>query len=346
MKIALAALILGPVTLDVAHSQDVDADEREAVIATAAKLLEEHYVLPELAVEMRNALWDVLEDGAYEEITDGNELAGALQRDLLAVCADRHLSVRFYPEGIPPSVESEPSPEEIERGRAEARRRNFGFERVERLPGNVGLLDLRGFNRIDLAAETAAAAMNFLSGCDALIVDLRRNGGGDPATVAFLSTYLFGPEPVHLNSLYDRAKDSTHQWWTLPHVPGRRLGPDVPVWVLTSSRTFSAAEEFTYNLKCRERATIVGETSGGGAHPVRDMPLGERFGMRVPYARAINPITGDNWEGRGVEPHVKVSAERAQVRAHLLAIETLLEGAADPQHLQELQLVRAGLQSQ
>ena len=153
---------------------------------------------------------------------------------------------------------------------------NFGFEKVERLKGNVGYIDLRGFTPAEFSAETIVAAMNFVANTDALIFDLRQNGGGDPATVALLSSYLFGPEPVHLNSLYWREGDTTHQWWTLPFVPGKRYaGKDV--YVLTSKRTFSAAEEFTYNLKNLKRATIIGETTGGGAHPGGPRRINEHF---------------------------------------------------------------------
>jgi len=140
---------------------------------------------------------------------------------------------------------------------------------------------------------------------------------------------LFGPEPVHLNSLYDRAEDRLHQWWTLPHVPGRRLGPDAPVFVLTSSRTYSAAEEFTYNLKNLGRATIVGETTGGGAHPVDSVRISDHLELRVPHARAINPISGTNWEGTGVAPDVAVRADQALLQAHVLAVEGLYEAETD-----------------
>ena len=125
-----------------------------------------------------------------------------------------------------------------------------------------------------------------------------------------------------MNDLYNRAEDTTLQWWTLPHVSGERLA-EQPVYVLTSQRTFSGGEEFTYNLKSLSRAMIVGETTGGGAHPVRSVWLNEQFTIRVPFARAINPVTKTNWEGADVDPDVEVPADEALDKAR-----ELIAGAA------------------
>ena len=160
------------------------------------------------------------------------------------------------------------SPTDNEAELAQLRRENFYFERVERLDGNVGYLDFRQFVDARLAGATAVAAMNFLSNCDAIIIDLRQNGGGEPSMIQLLTSYFFD-EPKHINSFYVRYSDSIEQFWTQAYVPGKKM-PDVPLYVLTSSYTFSGAEEFTYNLKNLKRATIIGETTGGGAHPVSD----------------------------------------------------------------------------
>jgi C-terminal processing protease CtpA/Prc len=227
-----------------------------------------------------------------------------------------------------PNDDAKPNPREQAERREQMRSRmaagNFGFEKLERLEGNVGYIDLRGFAPAEMAGESAAAAMNFLTNTDALIIDLRKNGGGDPSMVALLCSYLFSPEPVHLNDLYFRPDDSTHQWWTFPYVPGKRY-EDKPVYLLTSQRTFSAEEEFTYNLKNLKRVTIVGETTGGGAHPGGGRPLDDHFGMFVPTGRAINPITKTNWEGTGVPPDVAVPADAALKTAHLAALRKIAE---------------------
>jgi C-terminal processing protease CtpA/Prc len=170
--------------------------------------------------------------------------------------------------------------------------------------------------------------MNLLAHTDALIIDLRKNTGGSPTMIALLSTFLFGPEPVHLNSFYDRSGDKTSQTWTLPYVPGQRT-PDKPVFVLTSNRTFSAAEEFTYNLKNLKRATIIGEKTGGGAHPGGDISVTPHFRVFVPVGRAINPISGTNWEGTGIEPDIAVPEAGALDYAYRLALGEVIKRLGD-----------------
>jgi retinol-binding protein 3 len=310
----------------------IDAATRAAVIDSAIKNLNEAYVFPEVAKKMEQALRERVANKEYDDVTSARRMAEKLTADLQAVSHDKHLRVRYSREAIAERQNAEePTAEEIKQYKTFLRQTNYGFEKVERLPGNVGYLDLRGFTQAEFAADTGAAAMNFLANADALIIDLRRNGGGDPAMVAFLTSYIFGAEPVHLNDLYFRPEDSTHQWWTLPHVPGKRFGDKKEVYVLTSKRTFSAAEEFTYNLKNLKRATIVGETTGGGAHPGGGRRLGAHFQMFVPSGRAINPISKTNWEGTGVEPDVKVPAEQALKVAQVAALNKLIDKEANPE---------------
>ncbi|MEW6249485.1 MAG: S41 family peptidase, partial [Planctomycetota bacterium] len=151
-----------------------------------------------------------------------------------------------------------------------------------------------------------------------LVFDLRRNGGGSPESIRYITSYLFD-QRTHLNDMVDRAGKITEEYWTLETVPGRRFAPDVPVYVLTSRYTFSGAEEFCYNLQNLKRATIVGETTGGGAHPVRGVRVNDRIVVGVPFMRACNPISRKNWEGTGVEPDVKTIADEALDRAIELA---------------------------
>jgi C-terminal processing protease CtpA/Prc len=201
-------------------------------------------------------------------------------------------------------------------------RMNCAFVKVEQLPGNVGYVKFNGFMDPEACGPTASAAMSFVAGTDALIIDLRENGGGDPKMVAFVSSYIFS-DSTHLNDLWTRKTNVTEQYWTRPSVPGKHFGGEKPVYVLTSKRTFSGAEEFSYNLKNLKRATIVGETTGGGAHPVNGQRIDEHFVIGVPFARAINPISKTNWEGTGVEPDVKVPASDALTTAQKLAAERL-----------------------
>jgi C-terminal processing protease CtpA/Prc len=213
---------------------------------------------------------------------------------------------------------------------------NHTFTKVERLRGNIGYIEFLNFLDPDLAADTVAAAMNFVNGTDALIIDMRSNGGGSPAMVALVCSYLFGPEPVHLNDLYWREGNRTDEFWTKKEVSGKRyLNKDV--YVLTSKRTFSGAEEFTYNLKNLKRATIVGETTGGGAHPGTGFRLSDHFGMFVPTGRAISPITKTNWEGTGVTPDVDVPADQALLVARLMALKKSLTTLSNPDFKADVQ---------
>jgi C-terminal processing protease CtpA/Prc len=257
--------------------------------------------------------------------------AHKLTEDLLSISHDKHIRVRFDPEGITrqnQAVSDEDKQKLLQQDIERYKKNNFGFKEIKILDGNIGYLNLTGFADASFAGETAVAAMNYLSNADAIIFDLRENGGGSPSMIQLITSYLYDSEPVHLNNFYWRPKDLNTQTWTLPHVPGKR-SPDTPVYVLTSHSTFSAAEEFSYNLKNLKRATLIGETTGGGAHPGGPVIATDRFIVGVPSGRAINPITNTNWEGVGVVPHVQVQAKEALATAHIKALEALKEKSKD-----------------
>jgi C-terminal processing protease CtpA/Prc len=315
----------------------LDAATRTAVIEGTLKYLNNYYVFPETAKKMEVAIRERLQKKEYDEITSAITLASKLTLHLQEVSHDKHLRVRYSHEAIPERRhDGEPTAEEREQFLTFLRQTNFGFEKLERLSGNIGYLDLRGFNPAEFGAETVVAAMNFVANTDSLIIDLRRNGGGDPAMVALISSYLFDSNPVHLNDLYWREGDSTRQWWTLPYVPGKRYGIKKDVYVLTSKYTFSAAEEFTYNLKNLKRATIIGETTGGGANPGGVRRINEHFMVFVPSGRAINPYSKTNWEGTGVTPDVNVPADQALKVAQVAALNKLIEKTSDAERKEQL----------
>lgn len=316
----------------------VDAATRRQVVDGVLARLIEAYVFPDTAVAMQRAIRDRVRRGEYDRITSAQALADSLTSHLQAVSKDRHLRVRYSYEAIPAGGDhGEPTPDDEARARAFGRQVNFGFERVERLAGNVGYLELRSFGfDADWIGDAAAAAFDFLANTDALIIDIRRNGGGSPHMVAFVSSYLFGPDSVHLNSLYWRPANRTDDFYTRARIPGTRYGPDRPIYVLTSRRTFSGAEEFAYNLQTRKRAVIVGDTTGGGAHPGGMQRVTEHFGVWVPSGRAINPITKTNWERVGVRPDVPVASDQALRTAHLAALRGLRQRATDPERQRQL----------
>lgn len=301
----------------------LDAAARQRVIDSIAALLKEYYIYPEGAQKMTDAVQAHLKAGDYNKIVDGDALASQLTTDLQAVSHDKHLHVNFSPVKIPPDHEGhdEPTPDQVADMRKQLMRDNCGFRKAEYLEGNIGYLKFDFFGDADVCGPALVAAMNFLANADAIIYDLRENGGGDPKMVALVCSYLFD-KPTHLNDLYYRKEDETTQYWTLPYVPGPRLVKQ-PAYVLTSSRTFSGGEEFTNDLKTQKRATIVGETTGGGAHPVAGHRVDDHFMIGVPAGRPINPITKTDWEGTGVTPDVAVRADDALETAKKLAAEKI-----------------------
>jgi hypothetical protein len=313
----------------------VDAAMRNEVIDGALRHLNDGYVFPEMAGAMSAAIRARQQRHEYDGVTSGRRLAELLTEHLREVSKDKHLNVFFNADPVPPPPPPPPGGGGRERMRAFFALRNFDFFKLERLAGNIGYLDLRGFMPPDLSGETATAAMTFLADMEAVIVDLRQNGGGAPQMVAFMTSYFVGPEPVHLNDFYDRTSGRTMSSWTLATVPGKRL-LNKDLYILTGPRTFSGAEEFTYNLKALKRATIVGENTGGGAHLVRGVEINAHFGIGVPSGRPINAITKGNWEGTGVEPDVKIPADLALAKAHLMAIEKLRSDIGDSRFKEEV----------
>ena len=296
----------------------VDPTTGAEVINALIDRLHAHYVFPVVAEHIGTELRQQLATGTYASAPTAQIFCTDLTHTLQTVGHDKHLEVRYSAEAHPPATDGPSGTDSVaevvawrEAYREEARLHNYGIARVERLPGNIGYLDLRGFEDPAVGAETAVAAMTLLAHTSALIVDLRQNGGGWPEMVALLTTFLFDAEIVHLDSLYWRQGEKTQQFWTLPYVPGSRFGGKKPVYVLTSNRTFSGAEEFTYNLQQLKRATIIGETTGGGANPGDWFALTPHFAVFIPTGRAINPISQDNWEGKGVAPDIAVPAEEA-----------------------------------
>ncbi|PKB15291.1 S41 family peptidase [Flavobacterium sp. 5] len=304
----------------------VTAMEQQVVIDSINHLLNKNYVFPETASTMANLLSANLKKGDYTTTTDAVLFSERLTSDLQSISKDRHIRVRLNPEYIKEVNESKsqnPNNNQIPPAMLEElKMKNYGFKEVKILDGNIGYLDLRNFEDPQFAGETAVSAMNFLANSNALIIDLRKNGGGSPAMIQLISSYLFTAEPVHLNNFYFRPSNENTQTWTLPYVTGKRR-PDIDVYVLTSKGTFSAAEEFTYNLKNLKRATIIGETTGGGANPGDELIINDRFTIFVPFGRAINPITNTNWEGTGVKPDIEVPASDALFIAQQKALEKL-----------------------
>ncbi|MDF1544577.1 MAG: S41 family peptidase [bacterium] len=310
----------------------IDERYQAELIDSVSAALARTYIFPDVAEEMSKLLRKNLKDKKYKELTSLPEFTMRLTEDMRSISHDLHLGIRMIPPGYV-QEEDENYKEEILR---EQQFENFGFDKLERLPGNIGYIKFNQFVDASFGGPTAIAAMNFLGHCDALIFDLRENGGGSPSMIQLLSSYLFA-EPTHLNSFYVRESDSIQQFWTQEYVPGPKL-TDAPVYVLTSDYTFSGAEEFSFNMQNLNRGLIVGDTTGGGAHPVTTYLFQDlNVGIRVPFGRAINPISGTNWEGVGVIPDIAVPTDQALEHAQMLALDTLIKSKTDEQRKFSLQ---------
>jgi hypothetical protein len=322
--VALAILAANLLVPAQGQPQTIGSKEKKAVVEAVVPVLQKQYVFPEVARKMGDLIRKNLKAGKYAKLDDPQAFALKLTEDLRSVCHDRHLGVRYAPELIRAEKTTDEAARKAAREYQEKLDRidNYGFKEIRILNGNIGYLKFNYFSAAQEAFRVAIGAMAFLANCDALIVDLRENGGGNPEMIQLLSSYFFAGEPRHLNSFYYRMDEKTEQYWTLPYVPGSKLA-ETDLYVLTSSHTFSGAEEFTYNLKNMKRAIIIGETTGGGAHPVRMEILDDNFFIRVPYARAVNPISKTNWEGTGIEPDIKVPADEALAKAQIMALEKL-----------------------
>ncbi|MGZ5182405.1 MAG: S41 family peptidase [Ramlibacter sp.] len=314
----------------------LSAGDRSAVIQTLATKVRENYVYPDVGERVAAALLKKDAAGGYASAASAGAFSAALSKDLREFGDDKHF--RAFPDERfreRPAGNTAPSRAQMDEMRDDAARLGYGIEKVQRLPGNVGYLEVRGFGPTEFVGPAFSQAMSLLAGTDALILDLRRNGGGRPASVAYLMSMFFplGDER-HLNDLYDRPTDSTQQYWTLPSVGPRY---DKPVYVLTSARTFSGGEECAYDFQTQKRAILVGETTGGGANPVGPFSVGHGIVVAIPVGRAINPVTKTSWEHTGVKPDIAVPAAQAQQTAYVAILRKLAAETKDPglrDHLQ------------
>lgn len=306
---------------------------RKRLVESVAAVVEANYVFPDVAAKIAAALRERLRSGAYEDITTAERLTGALTEDMRSVSRDFHLGVvenRRLPSGAAdaaggPGSASSPAAKTIPL-------RNFGFQQAIRMPGNIGCLVIDEWAELESERESAAwktalAALRFVSHAQALIIDLRDNFGGREEMAVGLLSYVFD-RPTHLLTKHDRGKQGERETWTTQPAEEGNLAR-IPLYVLTSRHTVSGGEMFAYVLKNRKRATIVGEKTRGAAHythlfPLQDLP----FTVAVPVGTAIDPVTGTNWEGTGVEPDIAVEAGKALDAAYREALGAVLASDA------------------
>lgn len=307
------------------HAQDQgDASlppERKAqVIDALIEELAENYVYAERVPQLAAQLKGRDAKGRYPDAQNKSDFARALSKDLVELTEDHHFVVEFSPETSAGALFALDDPNA-------AKRANFGFEELKILPGNVGYLRFDHFPDPTPAFQTITAAMRFVENVDALIIDLRYNNGGYLEAAQFIASHLFiDDEDRKLFSYFynEDGKTIAREKWVMAAIPGKRR-PKMPVYVLTSSTTFSAGEWLAFTLKENERATLVGQTTTGAAHPVNRFRLNEEFVAQIPIGKIFGPVSESDFEGVGVVPHHDLPSHRAFDAAYVMALQVIGE---------------------
>jgi hypothetical protein len=308
----IAALILGGSALPLLWLSAADLtlshDDQKQVIEHVAQQLHDNYVFPEMGAKMADGLQQKLRQGGYDQATDATAFAQSVTGDMQDISHDRHLRLgyRGATSGGANQMPANPgSPKPI--------------DAPEKLPGNIGYIRVHGFPPPEVFGAPFESAMKELAGADAIIIDLRDNGGGSPQSVMLAAGY-FIPKRTLVAKIYSRPNDSTTEMWTT-EVPRPHFQKGL--YILTNGRTFSAAEAMAYHMKALGRAVIVGEASGGGAHRVNPADVGKGFILMVAVTKPTNVVTGGDWEGTGVIPDLAVPADSAVQAAQVAALKKL-----------------------
>ena len=323
-----------------AEDSPLNASDRTVIVQTLAAKMHANYIEPAVADRVGKAIARKNAEGGYASSASAHEFSAVLAMDLRNLSGDKHFGATIN-EGFRESSSAAYLPSSAEMGEARnaTERQGYGIEKIERLPGNVGYIDLRGFGITEFAGPAYTAALALMAGTDALILDLRRNGGGSPDSVAYLMSHFFPlGDRRHLIDFYHRPTDTTRQVWLVPTV-GQRY--DKPVYVLISAGTFSGGEDCAYDFQVQKRGTLVGETTGGGSNPVGRFSVGHGIVVAIPTSRATNFVTKTNWEHVGVKPDIAVPAAQALQTAHVAILRNLLASAKDDKEHTKLQGVLA-----
>ncbi|WP_027670208.1 S41 family peptidase [Rheinheimera baltica] len=312
-KLLVCVLLISSVTV----AEDIDlVSERLEVINKLKHEISEQYVLEEQIPAILSSLETLSSAETLQQAFSHQDFADVI--DIKLKKFDKHFSFSWQ------AKKEAATKQPLESYWDRLERKNSGFNKVEILTGNVGYIDFWGFDKVnDDSTSRVAKVMAMVSEVNAIIFDVRNNGGGHPEMSQLLSSYLF-KNRTHLNSIYWRYSDQVDEFWTFRKVKGKKIA-DIPIFILTSSKTFSAAEDFAYSLQSLKRAVIVGEVTAGGAHPMRFIDLSNGFIAGIPYGKAINPVTKTNWEWVGVQPDLVTSAQSAFDLAYYTALNTLIK---------------------
>lgn len=310
----------------------LNSKSRADIVTTISELLLNNYVFADTALKMSNCIKKKLAQGAYDKITEPVAFSDALTIDLYSVYRDGHLLVSYVPQQNTPPQAVQAVPVTNDDPMQSMKDANFGLKKTEVLPGNIGYLAIDRFWMDTIyGKETLKSALQFVANTRALIIDVRNCGGGSQDAVNLLCGY-FLEKATHINDMYDRAAKTTTEYWTRPDKSFTKM-TNKPLYILINSKTFSAAEEFCYDMQCIKRASIVGEISGGGAHGTFSRDAGFGFVLALPYSTAINPITKTSWEKVGVKPDIETSSAKALEKAEMLILDSLMSSTTAPSEL-------------
>jgi hypothetical protein len=335
MKKALWALFLSLVSSPMAgHSQSesLTLEIKKQTIENLSALLPDRYAYKELGPKLQLLLQQNLKSGKYDSIASAADFAEAVTKDLRSLNFDRHLALNYNPQPQATNTSSSApqlTPEERAKRASDFNRQmNFGFKSVQFLNGNIGYLKFDYFDAyLDYSRPVVDAAMSFLRNSDAIIVDLRENGGGGSQMVGYIAGFFFKERTLSGTS-YERLSDTTTQGFIEPQPKEKQLA-DVALYILTSRRTVSAAEGLAYDLKYLKGAKVIGETSAGAANPGRVTRLNHLFTAFIPNRHGASVVTGTNWEGTGVPVDISSAADDALRIAKLVALKHLQQKASE-----------------
>ena len=315
------------------HAQaSLDAAAIGTAVRAIAAVFEREYFDAALSKTVAEEMVRRLDGGRYAGANEAAALAKRLTADFYELTKDKHIAVAL----ATPRAAS---------GGGGGERRNVpttaGFRRTELIAGNIGVFDLAFFMRPVEHRDALAAAMQVLHPADALIIDMRANGGGSPDTVALFISYLIEGAGQPLFEIVRR--DGSKEIYRTPEEAPATRNARRPIYVLTSARTFSGGEGLAFLLQELKRAVVIGEVTAGAANPGRPYPAGELFEITVPNGRVLSTIRRANWEGHGVTPDIIVPAADAFRVAHLRALDDVIAATADPTRREELLGIRADL---
>jgi len=309
-------------------AETLSLKQKEKTLHELQSKITNQYVLTENINMITAALSKLQVSSEFKQAKTHMELAKLLATTIRAF--DGHFSVLWSES----STEKSQS-KDYEGWFPKLSRKNSGFTKVEILKGNIGYIDFWGFDELTESSKTKAkAVMAFVEDTDAVIFDLRQNGGGSAVMIQFISSHFF-QNRTHLNSFYNRKTGELTEFWTFDDIDGKKR-PNVPIYILTSDFTFSAAEEFAYNFKNLKRATVIGESTGGGANPVYFFDLGNGFRASIPISKAVNPISKTNWEGVGVQPDIAIESVKAFDLAYKMALKAIKPEIKNQYQLKEV----------